>query len=162
LQALIRRWAEAHGWGTVIEEGVLDGLGCVDVALRKGDRSVACEISVSTSPEHELENIQKCLAAGFEHVAVVSSEKATLGRIRKIVRERLPEVEQARIVFAQAEELFAFLEQLDSEPASTETTVRGYKVKVNYQRVASAEQISKRHGISRVVAKALGRLKDKA
>jgi hypothetical protein len=46
-------------------------LGSVDVALEKGGRRIACEVSVTTDAEHELGNVQKCLAAGFETVILV-------------------------------------------------------------------------------------------
>jgi hypothetical protein len=73
IQELIRRWAEAHEWGASVEERVLDGLGNVDVALRKNGCSVACEIVVSSPVDKEVQNLQKCLAAGFSFVAEVST-----------------------------------------------------------------------------------------
>src|SRR5262249_3120389 len=75
LQQLIKRWAEARGYTVIIEKSILDGLGSVDVALEKGSLSIACEVSVTTDPDHEIGNVQKCLAAGFETVILVSSEK---------------------------------------------------------------------------------------
>jgi len=54
IQEVIKRWGEKHGFRVEIEKPVLDGLGSVDVALSKGDLRIACEIVVSTSPEHEL------------------------------------------------------------------------------------------------------------
>ncbi len=45
LQQLIKRWAEGRGYSVSIEKPILDGLGSVDVALEKGSRSIACEIS---------------------------------------------------------------------------------------------------------------------
>ena len=37
---------------------ILDGLGAVDVALGKGSRRIACEVSVTTDAEHETGNVQ--------------------------------------------------------------------------------------------------------
>jgi hypothetical protein len=66
-----------------LEKPVLDGLGIVDLVLeRRGGEPIACEISVTTSPDHELQNAQKCLAAGFTHVFLVAPDKETLGRVR--------------------------------------------------------------------------------
>jgi len=49
------------------------------VTLEKEDRpAIACEISVTTNAEHELANVQKCLAAGFADVVLISSEKKRL------------------------------------------------------------------------------------
>ena len=68
---------------------MLGGKGSVDVALERDGRAVACEISVSTNPEQELGNIQKCLAAGFETVLVISPEKKNLAGIRETVESSL-------------------------------------------------------------------------
>jgi hypothetical protein len=59
LQDLIRRWAEDRGYTVTIEKPVLDALGIVDLVLeRRGWEPIACEISVTTSPDHELQNAQ--------------------------------------------------------------------------------------------------------
>lgn len=76
LQELIKRWTDSRGYRAEIELAILDGLGSVDVALTKGAHRIACEVSVTTSPEHEVGNVQKCLVAGFTHVVIVSAEPA--------------------------------------------------------------------------------------
>jgi hypothetical protein len=76
LQQLIKRWAEARGYSVIIEKPILDGLGSVDVALEKGSRAIACEVSVTTDTQHEIGNVQKCLAAGFQDVILISSERS--------------------------------------------------------------------------------------
>lgn len=159
LQELIRRWAEANGWRADIEERILDGLGSVDVGLRKGGQSVACEIGVSTTPEHELQNIQKCLAAGFEQAVVVSSEKRTLNQIKALVAAALPEAQAGKVAYCTPEELFDFLDGIESASRSTEQTVRGYRVKVRYD-LANWESTGQRRGaVSAVIAKAIKRMK---
>src|ERR1035441_10161988 len=66
-----------------LEKQVLDGLGIVDLVLEKrGCVPVACEICVTTSPDHELQNAEKCLAAGFEKVFLVAPDKEVLQRVR--------------------------------------------------------------------------------
>ena len=65
---------------STVEKPILDGLGSVDVALEKGSRRIACEVSVTTDPAHEVGNVQKCLAAGFETVVLISSEKKVFDR----------------------------------------------------------------------------------
>lgn len=161
LQHLVKRWAEAHGWRATIEEGILDGLGNVDVAMRKGDRSVACEITITTTPEHELGNVQKCLAAGFERVILVSTKKNMLNKVRSLAKESLSENEFAHVGFGTPEEVFALLEAFDAEAATTEETVKGYKVKVEYKPVGEGEKRARRQAVSQVIAKALKRLKGK-
>ena len=159
LQELLKRWAESRDWRATIEETILDGLGNVDVALRKGDQAVACEIAVTTAPDHEIGNIQKCLAAGFHQVVVVSSEKKTLIKTRQLAANTFSEDELKRIHFCTPEEAFAVLEEVEAETASTSGTVRGYKVKVKYKSVTEQDKTAKREAVSQVIANAMKRLK---
>ena len=159
LQELLKRWAAAHEWRATIEEQILDGLGSVDVALRNGDRSVACEIAVTTTPEHEVGNVQKCLAAGFDRVIVVSPEKKTLNKVRQKAGSVLSEVELGRVHFCAPEEAFAVLEQVEAEAAGSTETVHGYKVKVKYRAVAEEDKTVKREAVTQVIARAMKRLK---
>jgi hypothetical protein len=161
LQELVKRWAESRGYRAVIEQPILDGLGSVDVALEKGGWRLACEISVSSTPEQELGNVHKCVAAGFDHVAVVSTEKKTLTKAAAIVAASLGEAECARVRFFTPEELFAYLETQEAQSESSEETVKGYKVKVQYRAVSDKEKDTRRQAISQVILKALKRLKGK-
>ncbi|MBU1700305.1 MAG: type IV secretion system DNA-binding domain-containing protein [Candidatus Eisenbacteria bacterium] len=159
LQELVKRWAGSRDWRATIEEKTLDGLGSVDVALRKGDRSVACEIAVTTDAEHEIENIQKCLAAGFELILLISSDKKTLSKVRSIVFSEFAEESRDRVHICTPEDAFAFLENIEAETAGSNKTVRGYKVNVKYKAVGEQEKSAKRQAVSRVIAKAFSRLK---
>jgi hypothetical protein len=71
---MLKRLAEDKGFKATIEKPVLGGKGSIDVALERGDRNIACEISISTTTEWKIGNIQ-CLASGFETVLVISPEK---------------------------------------------------------------------------------------
>src|SRR5258706_1767933 len=153
LQSLISRWAEANGWRAGIEERILDGLGNVDVALRKGEHGVACEISVTTSPEHEVQNIQKCLAAGFERVLVVSPEKKTLNQIKALVAPSLDQEQSGKVNYCTPEELFDLLDAVEADSMASEKTVRGYKVKVRFKAANPEEKDEKRGAVSAVIAK---------
>lgn len=159
LQELIRRWAESREWRVTIEEVVLDGMGHVDVALRKGDQSVACEISVTTGADHEVQNVQKCLAAGFQHVLLVSTEKKTLNRVRQQIAAELGEPELARVRYGTPEEAFEILEGIEAEAAVTTGTVRGYAVKVKYKPTDRDEKSAKREAVTSVIARAMKRMK---
>jgi type IV secretion system coupling TraD/TrwB family protein len=159
LQSLISRWAEANGWRAGIEERILDGFGNVDVALRKGEHSLACEIGITASPEHEVQNIQKCLAAGFERVLVVSPEKKTLNQIRTLATSSLDKEQSGKVSYCTPEELFDILEAVEADSMASEKTVRGYKVKVRFK-AAKREEKEERHGaVSAVIAKAMKRMK---
>jgi hypothetical protein len=159
LQALISRWAEANGWRAGIEERILDGLGSVDVAVRKGEHSVACEIGVTTSAEHEVGNIQKCLAAGFERVLIVSPEKKSLNQIKALAASSFDKEQSSRVSYCTPGELFDILDAVESESTASEQTVRGYKVKVRFKATKPAEKEERRGAVSAVIAKAMRRMK---
>lgn len=159
IQELVRRWASSRGYKTTIEKETLDGLGSVDVALEKDGRSIACEISITTTVEHEMGNVQKCLTAGFEHVVLILSERKMMAKARDAVVAAVSEVERARVHVLTTEEFFAFVETLEAHAAGREEKVLGYKVKVDYQPVAEGEQKARKQAISQVILGALKKLK---
>ncbi|HZR84230.1 MAG TPA: type IV secretion system DNA-binding domain-containing protein [Candidatus Binatia bacterium] len=158
LQHLIKRLAEDRGWRATIEEDVLDGVGRVDVALFRDGKRIACEISVSTNPEHELANIQKCLAAGFDRVIAVACEKFTLCDLARIAESSLSSESIARLTICSPEEVIAHLDTEDTERIKP-STVRGYRVRVNYRAAGAADSRTRVNAISRVLAKGARRLR---
>lgn len=161
LQELIRRWAEGRGYRVTIERQILGGLGSVDVALEREGLSVACEISVTSSVEQELGNIDKCLAGGFDRVLVISTEKKALAKMREFVIVQLGEEKSKQLEFLTPEELFLFLESLDAKAESKQETVRGYKVNVQYRPLAEVEKTARKQAISQVIFQAVRRLRGK-
>jgi len=117
LQQLIKRWAEGRGYAVTIEKPILDGLGSVDVALEKGSRSIACEVSVTTDAEHEIGNVQKCLAAGFQEVILISSEKKLLTTARHALVGALSTAQYRQVKFFTPEETFSFIDGLEAKVA---------------------------------------------
>jgi hypothetical protein len=146
----VKRLAQDRGWQVTVEKSVLDGTGAVDVALEKDEQRMACEISVTTSVEHELGNAQKCLAAGYDRVLLIVSEKKNVSQIERALAKDLSPESRARVQVLQPEDLVGYLDALVTlEPA--EQTVRGYRVKVSYKRVGKAEENAKRQAISQVL-----------
>jgi excisionase family DNA binding protein len=117
LQQLIKRWAEGRGYQVTLEKPILDGLGCVDVALTKGSRAIACEISVTTDAEHEIGNVQKCLAAGFEEVIFISSDKKKLTAVRHALVAALSTAQYRQVKFLTPEETFSFVDGFEAKAA---------------------------------------------
>ena len=128
LQQLIERWGESHGYEVVIEKPVLDGLGSVDVVLtKKGSPPVACEISVTTTAEHEVANAQKCLAAGYEHVLMIAPDKKALERVKAAVASGLNANQRKRVQVATPEQVFASIAALEVRTAPPEGTAHDGK-----------------------------------
>jgi hypothetical protein len=159
LQQLVKRMAEAQGYRATIEQEILGGAGKIDVALERGAEKIACEISVSSTSEHEFENVQKCLASGYRSVIVLSSDKKALNRIGEFVAPRLAADLTACVRFLMPEEFLSYLEQKQAESAGTEQTIRGYRVKINYQAVGDQDKNVKRQAVSNVIVQAMRRLK---
>jgi hypothetical protein len=160
LQNLIKRWAVSKGYRATIEQQILDGMGSVDVALDRDGQSIACEISVSTTVDHEIGNLQKCLAAGFGYAVLVSADRKTIASAKDAAEATFSEEELARVRVLTPEDFFDFVETLEAHAAGRVETVQGYKVKVQYRKVAEGEQKARKQAISQVIYGALKKLKD--
>jgi hypothetical protein len=159
-QGLIKKLAEEKGYRAEIEKQVLGGTGSIDVALECGEKRIACEISVTTTPDHEIANAQKCLASGYELVALISPYSKTLNQLRKLVAG-LEEEAKKRIQFFQPEEFIVFLDTLEAEGATTETVIKGRRIRTNYKALTPEQIEARKKTIAHTIAMALKRMKGK-
>lgn len=162
LQALVKRMAEDKGFRVTIEKPVLRGIGRIDVALESEAGQIACEISVTNEPSYELQNIQKCFAAGYERVVIISPDVRHLGQIRKTAKEDLSEEQTEKTEFLTPEEFHTWLEKLPSYADAEERKVKGFKVKLKMKPLDEKERKTRKSAISEVVFGALKRLKKKS
>jgi len=149
LQHLIKRLTEQHGYRAIIEEPTVDGQGRVDVGLERDGRKVACEVSVTSTADQELGNIEKCLASGYARV-ILCAEQKSITKIRKLVEAKLTESDQQKVVFVTPEELAFHFEEEAAGRAGKEERVKGYRVKVNFQPMDEGEKATKRQTLARV------------
>ena len=160
LQHLFKQLAEERGFRASIEETILDGAGRVDVSLVRGESRIACEISVTTNQDHELGNVEKCLAAGYTDVVLVGSNERHIKALTKFVEENLDESEQGKVRYIVPERLTEYLDSLGEAPPPTEQTVRGYKVRTVQQVVDPKEAGARRQAIAQVIARSMLRAKE--
>ena len=99
LQHLIKTLAEERGFRASIEQSILSGAGSVDVALMRGDRKIAFEISVTTKQDQELGNIEKCIAAGYNDIVLVGSNERHITSLAKFIEENLEEKDPGKVRF---------------------------------------------------------------
>jgi len=158
LQSLIKHMAEQKGFRAVIEQSVLDGTGRVDVSLERDEKKIACEIAVTTTYEHEVANIEKCLATGYETVILCSPEKNNLEKIKSLALQKIKASDQDKVHFLQPDNLYFYLEQEAAAMSGREERVKGYRVKVQYQPVAETEKNSKREAVGQVILQAFKRM----
>jgi hypothetical protein len=152
LQELVKRLGEARGFRVVIEKPILDGKGSVDVALEREGFTLACEISVTTGVEQEVQNALKCLKAGFDRVALVSLKRNHLTRLRTALHQELREEDRSRLLFLTPEEVLLVL---DTAPFASpkEEMVGGYRVKVEYEVPDENAKASRARAIADLIAK---------
>lgn len=153
LQSLVKEFAISKGYHAVIEERILDGAGQVDVSLTREDTRIACEISVTTGRDHELGNLEKCLAAGYGHVLFISNDARHVRAMQKIVVGQLDEADVAKIHFVRPEDALTLLEGWAGRPGPT--TVRGYKVKTTMAVATEEEAERRRSVVAAVIADSL-------
>ncbi len=152
LQTLIKRMAESRGYKALIEKPTPDGKGRVDVSLERNGKQVAVEISVTTTDEWELHNIEKCLSAGYDTVIVCSNDKKALDKISKQVKEKIDATLQAKVFLFEPESFFLYMDKQVAQETSTEERIKGYRVKVEYNALPENEASQKREHIIRAVS----------
>ena len=123
----------------------------MDVTLSKSEDKIACEISITTPAEKEVENIKKCFAAGFRTIWVISPEQRHLNAIRALSDSNLSETQCKSLLFLRPEDIPAAFSDRPSPPI--ESTVRGYRVRVKKAATSFDETLSKRATVAEVLAR---------
>jgi hypothetical protein len=160
VQARIKKAAEKLGFRSVIEKEILDGTGSVDVLLERTDHTIACEISVCTTTDHEVGNVAKCIKAGFRNVAVICVEPERLRKIAAAVSGSLGEQVSALVQYYQPDQFIAHLEALPSPEvmaAPKPHKRRGYTIKRSAAKLSPEEQKQREEAAIRSIAEAMQR-----
>jgi hypothetical protein len=158
IQKRIKQAAEELGFRSVIEKPVLDGQGSVDLWLERTGQSIACEISISTTIDHEVGNVAKCLKAGVPKVAVICLDEERLRKIGSAVSGSLGAELAAHVEYFQPDPFIAYLKALKpSTPQPSETQYGGYKVKRSIPKLSAQEQKQKEDIANRIMAEAIRR-----
>lgn len=147
LQNLIKKMAESRGFIARVEEPVQGGF--VDVSLERDGKKYACEVTVTTTTEWEIHNIEKCAGAGYETIFVCATNKRRLQKIGEELQSLT--VTGATIYAYTPEELFLHLDSIVAKDANTEKTVKGYRVKVEYSAIPESESEMKRQRILKAI-----------
>lgn len=148
LQAMIKEQAEVFGWKANIEERIPHSLDSVDVGLKKDDVRVAIEVSATTYPELELQNIRKCLNAGYDYVISVSSDEKNLLSIKKEARKVFTLRDRERIRFSAPAQVKEYLKGIASTGIVSEKGIVSDQINKEKQ-LLNTEEASEFLGISR-------------
>lgn len=152
LQNRIKQAAQERRFSATIEKPVLDGKGRIDVALERDDLRIACEVSVTTKTEHELHNIEKCLAAGYDQIWVTSPDPEYLRKLRENLSPILPEETRKRVSFLLENELDLQLEALSTQTPVRQSMVLGYEVNVVHSQISPAQAKDRRARLATVLS----------
>ncbi|HEV7642528.1 MAG TPA: type IV secretion system DNA-binding domain-containing protein [Pyrinomonadaceae bacterium] len=114
LQAVIKRMAETYGFAVELEKSISNGAGRIDVSLEKEHVRIACEVCVTSTTEYETKNIHKCLAEGYDHIAVIVANRKKLSLLKRKVRIDLPLHHQEKVRVLGLVDLLAFLRDFDT------------------------------------------------
>lgn len=99
IQLMLKEQAEAFGWKAKIEEKIPRSPESVDIGLKKNDLKVAVEISATSKPDQEIENLRKCLEAGYDYVISVSSDEKQVSLIKQEAKRIFSFKERERLRF---------------------------------------------------------------
>ena len=154
---MVKLWAQGMGYRATIEEQLAAG-GQVDVALKKPQRAIACEISITTPNANEVENVRKSITAGYDFVVIVSPDAKRIPGLERAIIPALSKTDHAKVrFFSTPDALFAFIEELDAKDANREETLHGYRVKVSHQVIDKTSKADRTKMLAKIVADSLKR-----
>ncbi|MBU6399314.1 MAG: type IV secretion system DNA-binding domain-containing protein [Verrucomicrobia bacterium] len=159
IQQRLKAAAEKLGFRATIEKQILEGQGSVDLLLERSEQIIACEISITTTIDHEVGNVVKCLKAGFASVAIVCVSEERLRRIAAAVSASLGPDASSRTAYHQPDAFIARLESLPKPPEVPQAPKvrRGYKVKRSRPDLTPEEQKRREDAAIRLIAEHLKR-----
>ncbi len=128
IERAIKEVGEAAGFRASLEETILDGAGRVDVILRRETLTICCEVSVTTTREHEYLNVKKCLVYGASQVWLVANSERHRTGLERFIAPKLTEAESEKTSFLTLEGVERLLQDLAPSAEMRNKVVRGYRV----------------------------------
>ncbi|HZM02205.1 MAG TPA: type IV secretion system DNA-binding domain-containing protein [Candidatus Saccharimonadales bacterium] len=121
----IKTEAEILDYTVTPQEFVPGSKKMIDLVLRRGKRTIACEISVTNTVEYEAAtNIAKCVEAGFGQVASICTDRRKLSKIKERFAEMNP-TQTAKVQFYTPDEFISKLFDWGTEDPEGGTIERG-------------------------------------
>jgi len=145
---MLKEQAEVFGFKATIEEKIPHSLESVDVGLRKDDMRIALEISTTSKADQEIQNIRKCLDAGYDYVISVCDEEKSLEAIKKEVRKTFSFKEKERIKVYSLEEVKDFLSKVSTTSIVSEKGIVSGQI-LKEKQLLDTKEAAEYLGISR-------------
>lgn len=165
IQERLQTEARTLGFFAEIESEVGEhSIGAADLALRKGNLSIAVEITITTTIDHEFDNVKKCLAGGFGRVAVVSPKPERLKAIAEAIMAGLGTEVASKVSYFTPDDFIAELRRLAQEQEQrkepgtpTERPVKGYIVRRRGPALTPEERKAKEEIAIKIMAETMKR-----
>lgn len=168
LQKQLQEEARSLGFRADIEKQLKSSsLQAADLLLERDGLIIAVEMAFTTGPGHEFENVQKCLAAGFPKVIVISQDLEKLAKIREFVLPKLAPEQVAKVIFCGpgefTPELRKIIVQTGPPPPSIpgKSKILGYTVTHSKPQMSPEEEQEKQDLAHGMIAEIMRRRKGK-
>ena len=146
IQSQLQQAAHAKGLSAVIEKHIGKGQH-IDILINTGQDEIAFEISISTSVEHEIGNIKKCIDAGFKTIWCISDDQNHLNQMKDKVQESF-DVSNHKIKFYSVDQALKVINDFNIK---TDTQiVRGYELHQSWQEIEQSEKNRRETAFSKV------------
>jgi hypothetical protein len=164
IQSRLKTEAQKLGFHAEVEKQLAQGSNdAADLVLRRGQVEIAVEITITTGVDHEFENVKKCLAAGFNRVAMVATGRKQLEAIAAAVQGGLGPDAALKVGYHTPDEFLAELQKLakatelppPSEPMAKTGKILGFEITRNFPKQTPEEQRLNQQAIHEVTMKAM-------
>lgn len=165
VQKRIKTEGQKLGFAAESEKQLTKGsMQAADVVLRRGHVDIAVEIaSASSNVNHEFENIQKCLKAGFSRVAAVASGRKFLETLAAAVQGALGPGLAGKVSYHTPDELLDELRKLaaaselppPAQPMAAKELRGEFEIERNFPQQSAAELKATQQGIHDLVTKTI-------
>lgn len=160
IQLRIKDEAEKLGFRVHVEKQILDGAGCVDLHIERDGVVIACEVTVTTTIDHEVGNVSKCVKAGYSKIVMVAVSEEKLAKLQAAVINSLGEEIGKRVSYLLPDAFITKLRALPSviQQAEPEQRTRGgRKVKRNFVPLPVSEAKKQEDTALRLIGEAMKR-----
>lgn len=152
LQNLIKKMGEERNYIATIEKQTSNG-GRIDITLEKDTIKIAFEISITNTPQYEVQNIRKCLADGYLPVIMVSKNKHHLDKIETLAKKELSKKDFTYLLFIQPNQISKVLDQINTPITKNRETIKGFRITTEYDSATEHDSKSIRARIIKLLSK---------
>ena len=159
IQKRLQAGAQKLGFQASVEKQLAPGCNdAADLVVRRGPLAIAVEIAITTTIDHEFDNVKKCLTAGFERVAVIATGRKRLADIAEAVQGGLGSESAAKVSYHTPDDFLVELQTLakatDEPPPATPLArtgkTLGYEIERVFVKLSPQELRENQQAIHRV------------